>query len=168
AEIVKEDADTLAVAGRTWRGGSIGFVQLAPARTGDFPPPVNPSARSIETDREQLFVVDGGEENPVANQHRRRVPGWQLGFPDNILVRSELDGEIAVVGNPGRVDAAKLRPVIGAEKGCSAQEQSGEWDQSCHQASNQKLYKKSRSPASGRGQILSTNSIHASRSRMSK
>jgi len=86
-------------------------------RARNFAAPVDPAAGAIEADGEELAViVYGGDENAIANQDRRRVPGRQVCLPDDILIGSKLDRQVPVIGHAGGVRTPELRPVIGAEQ----------------------------------------------------
>jgi hypothetical protein len=45
------------------------------------------------------------------------------GFPDDVLFRAELEGQILFVGDAGGIRPAELRPVGGPNEGSSEQEE---------------------------------------------
>src|SRR5437879_6518667 len=65
----------------------------------------------------------GREENARAHQNGRGVPWRQLGFPDHILVRSDLDRQASIRRDTRTVRTAELRPVSTPHEGSAEEEQ---------------------------------------------
>jgi hypothetical protein len=88
----------------------------------NFSPPVDSAAGTVETDGEELAVIDGGEENPVSDQDRRGMPGRQLRLPNDILVGAKFNGKILIVRYARRVGTSKLQPVLTTQKKGASQQ----------------------------------------------
>jgi hypothetical protein len=82
------------------------------------------SVDSIHRERKQLSLFRRREEDAVAPDTRRRKAGGHFDFPEQVGVRTELDGWLVILSDPGRIGPVKLGPVDwgGGKRGGGNQE----------------------------------------------
>src|SRR5579872_3310097 len=86
-------------------------VLFARAVDGSFPEQL--AGGAVEALREQLSVLEGGQENVAAGEDRGGLAGADGRSPEDIFVLAEFNGEAGAGGDAGSVGAAEAGPVLG-------------------------------------------------------
>src|SRR2546426_1178390 len=113
AEVLKEGIDVLAVRHGTRRGWIIGLPEAVRAQSRHRPLPDDLPRCAIQSDHEKLVPFESGDENSIAPEHGRGMPRRKGRLPEDVTIRTKIDGQIHCTRNSGSVRPSKLRPIIG-------------------------------------------------------
>src|SRR5262249_3092926 len=114
----KEADDALAVGGRRRLGQTAGALMHGlQLFVCGLHLPEDPAGLAVDGGGQQRLAARGGEVDAVAVDDWWRVPRRQGGFPDQVLVRSDVRGQLVLIARqPRGVGTVKLRPGIAAAR----------------------------------------------------